>query len=132
MITVGPKSISECVSQVIEGLKARGLYPEGKTRAVSSEKAAAAAPANPPPRTLKETTPASRPTMEGERKQVTVLFAIVSGLTSGSEGMDPERVRDLVRKCVAVMTEEVHRYDGTVAHLRSDGVMAPFWRPRGP
>jgi class 3 adenylate cyclase/tetratricopeptide (TPR) repeat protein len=71
-----------------------------------------------------------RPGTEGERKQVTVLFADVAGFTSMSEELDPEEVHDLMEPCIDIMTEEVHRYGGTVAQFMGDGVMALFGAPK--
>ena len=71
----------------------------------------------------------ARPTVQGERKQVTVLFADVAGFTSISEDMDPEEVHDLMRQCLIFMTEEIHHYEGTIAQFLGDGVMALFGAP---
>ena len=62
--------------------------------------------------------------MEGERKQVTVLFADIAGFTAISEQLDPEEVHVLMDGCFARLTEAVHRYEGTVNQYTGDGVMA--------
>ena len=129
MICVGAKPVSECVHQVIEGLKIRGLHPEGEERAPSAQRAVIAAPEKTLPTSLREKILSSRASMEGERKQVTVLFADVSGFTSLSEDMDPEQVRDIMKQCLGAMSEEIERYEGTVAHFLGDGVMALFGAP---
>jgi predicted ATPase/class 3 adenylate cyclase len=67
--------------------------------------------------------------MEGERKQVTVLFADVKDFTSISEKLDPEEVHDLISQCLVFLTEEIHRYEGTIAQFQGDGVMALFGAP---
>jgi len=72
---------------------------------------------------------ASRRNMEGERKQVTVLFADVTGFTSISEKMDPEEVHGLISECLLFLTEEIHRYEGTIVQFLGDGVMALFGAP---
>ncbi len=74
-------------------------------------------------------TPSSRSSSEGERKQVTVLFADVAGFTSLSEELDPEEVRDLMEPCLDIMTAGVHAYEGTVAQFTGDGIMALFGAP---
>ena len=129
MLMVGTKGIADCVSQIIEGLNAHGIYPEVEGQTPPAQKAVVAAPGKPLPRNLKEKILSSRASVEGERKQVTVLFADVSGFTSLSEDMDPERVRDLMKPCLAVMTEEIQHFEGTVAHFLGDGVMALFGAP---
>jgi len=72
---------------------------------------------------------AARISMEGERKQVTVLFADVKGFTSISEKLDPEDVQALISECLVFFTEEVHRYEGAIAQFLGDGVMALFGAP---
>jgi class 3 adenylate cyclase/tetratricopeptide (TPR) repeat protein len=81
------------------------------------------------PKHLADKILSARPSMEGERKQVTVLFADVKGFTSISEKLDPEEVRDLVSQCLVFFTEEVHRYEGAIAQFLGDGVMALFGAP---
>ena len=56
----------------------------------------------------------SRSALEGERKQVTVLFVDVSGFTSLSERLDPEDVHSFMNQAFELMLAEVHRYEGTV------------------
>jgi class 3 adenylate cyclase/tetratricopeptide (TPR) repeat protein len=67
--------------------------------------------------------------LEGERKQVTVLFVDVSGFTSLSERLDPEEVHRLMTRAFDVMLAEVHRYEGTVNQFLGDGIMALFGAP---
>jgi len=81
------------------------------------------------PKALADKILATRSTMEGERKQVTVLFADVSGFTSISEEMDPEAVHNLISDCLAFLREEIHRYEGTIAQFLGDGVLALFGAP---
>src|SRR4051794_37767330 len=51
---------------------------------------------------------------EGERRQVTILFADLSGFTALSQSLDPEQVRDLVASFTAVVDGIVAGFDGTV------------------
>jgi class 3 adenylate cyclase len=81
------------------------------------------------PKHLAEKILASRTALEGERKQVTVLFADVSGFTSISEQLDPEDVHQFMNRAFALMLEEVHRYEGTVNQFLGDGLMALFGAP---
>ncbi len=81
------------------------------------------------PKNLAEKILNNRASLEGERKQVTVLFADVSGFTSLSEKLDPEEVRALINRCFEIIIEEVHRYEGTINQFTGDGVMALFGAP---
>jgi class 3 adenylate cyclase/tetratricopeptide (TPR) repeat protein len=81
-------------------------------------------PAHLAERILKE-----RSALEGERKQVTVLFADVSGFTSLAEALDPEEVHGLMSRAFELMLGEIHRYEGTVNQFLGDGLMALFGAP---
>src|SRR5262250_3474736 len=81
------------------------------------------------PEHLAEKILASRDFMEGERKQVTVLFADIKGSTSLIEKLDPEEVRKLLDPALQVMMAAVHRYEGTVNQVLGDGIMALFGAP---
>jgi class 3 adenylate cyclase/tetratricopeptide (TPR) repeat protein len=72
---------------------------------------------------------ASRAALEGERKQVTVLFADIKGSTELIEGLDPEEARKLLDPALHAMMEAVHRYEGTVNQVLGDGIMALFGAP---
>ena len=88
-----------------------------------------AAPDSYTPKHLAEKILTSRSALEGERKQVTVLFADVSGFTSLSERLDPEDVHTLMNRAFELMLGEVHRYEGTVNQFLGDGIMALFGAP---
>src|SRR4051812_3305581 len=64
-----------------------------------------------------------------ERRQVTVLFADLSGYTAVSEHMDPERVKALVDSALRRLAQEVERYGGSVDKFIGDNVMALFGAP---
>ena len=64
-----------------------------------------------------------------ERRQVTVLFADLSGYTAASEGMDPEQVKALVDRALQRLGEEVDRFGGTVDKYIGDNVMGLFGAP---
>ena len=70
-----------------------------------------------------------RSALTGERKQVTVLFADVSGFSSLSERLDPEDVHALINHAFELMLAEVHAYEGTVNQFLGDGLMALFGAP---
>lgn len=72
---------------------------------------------------------ASRAALEGERKQVTVLFADLKGSTELIDGLDPEEARALLDPALQIMMEAVHRYEGTVNQVLGDGIMALFGAP---
>lgn len=71
----------------------------------------------------------TRGRIEGERKQVTILFCDLVGSASIAEGMDPEDYRDLLERYLGVVFEQVHRFEGIVNQIAGDGVMALFGAP---
>lgn len=71
----------------------------------------------------------SREALEGERKQVTVLFADIRGSLELLRGRDPEEARELLDPALQAMMEAVHRFEGTVSNLMGDGLMALFGAP---
>src|SRR5689334_23762695 len=75
------------------------------------------------PKYLAEKILASRHQLEGERKQVTVLFADIKGSTRLIEGLDPEEGQKLIDPVLRIMMDAVHRYEGTVNQVLGDGVM---------
>ncbi len=68
--------------------------------------------------------------LQGERKQVTVMFADISGFTAMSEQRDAEEVVLLVNACFAKLSECVYRYEGTIDKYIGDAIMAVFGAPR--
>jgi class 3 adenylate cyclase/tetratricopeptide (TPR) repeat protein len=81
------------------------------------------------PRHLAEKILASRQSLEGERKEVTVLFADIRGSTQLIEGLDPEQAQKLFDPVLRIMMDAVHRYEGTVNQVLGDGIMALFGAP---
>jgi class 3 adenylate cyclase/tetratricopeptide (TPR) repeat protein len=71
----------------------------------------------------------SRSALEGERKQVTVLFADLKGSMELLADRDPEEARQLLDPVIERMIEAVHRYEGTVNQVMGDGIMALFGAP---
>ncbi|MFQ5946131.1 MAG: AAA family ATPase, partial [Anaerolineae bacterium] len=88
-----------------------------------------ASPESYTPKHLAEKILTSKSALEGERKQVTVLFVDVSGFTSLSERLDPEDVHGFMTRAFELMLAEVHRYEGTVNQFLGDGIMALFGAP---
>jgi class 3 adenylate cyclase/tetratricopeptide (TPR) repeat protein len=71
----------------------------------------------------------SRRTLEGERKQVTVLFADLKGSTELIRDLDPEAAQHLLDPALQHMMDAVHRFEGTVNQVLGDGIMALFGAP---
>src|SRR5262245_8296932 len=67
--------------------------------------------------------------LEGERKQVTVLFADLTGSMELLADRDPEDARELLDPVLERMMDAVHRYEGTVNQVMGDGIMALFGAP---
>src|SRR5262244_3781362 len=87
------------------------------------------APSNYTPNHLREKILKHGAALEGERKQVTILFVDVLGFTSLSEQRDPEDIHAFMTRAFDLMLGEVHRYEGTVNQFLGDGVMALFGAP---
>ena len=81
------------------------------------------------PKHLAEKILTSKSALEGERKQVTVLFADMKGSMELLADRDPEEARKLLDPVIEQMMEAVHRYEGTVNHILGDGIMALFGAP---
>src|SRR2546428_8741090 len=71
----------------------------------------------------------SRATLEGERKQVTVLFAHIKDSTELIKDLDPEAAQQLLEPAINRMMDAVHRFEGTVNQVLGDGIMALFGAP---
>lgn len=93
-----------------------------------------AAPSNGPtagytPAHLAERILANRGAMQGERKQVTVLFADLQGSMGLAEQVDPETWHQILDEFFAILGDEIHRFEGTINQYTGDGVMALFGAP---
>jgi tetratricopeptide (TPR) repeat protein len=66
----------------------------------------------------------SKTALEGERKQVTVLFADLKDSTELIRGLDPEAAQQLLDPAIHIMMDAVHRFEGTVNQVLGDGIMA--------
>jgi class 3 adenylate cyclase len=89
----------------------------------------ARAPSTYTPPHLAEKILASRSVVEGERNQVTVLFADIKGSTELIQSLDVEDAQRLLDGAIKVMMDAVHRYEGTVSRALGDGIMALFGAP---
>jgi class 3 adenylate cyclase/tetratricopeptide (TPR) repeat protein len=86
-------------------------------------------PASYTPKHLAERILASKAALEGERKQVTVLFADLKGSMELLADRDPEEARKVLDPVLERMMETVHCYEGTVNQVMGDGIMALFGAP---
>jgi class 3 adenylate cyclase len=91
----------------------------------------AAAPVRRPiaPKHLADRILTSRAALEGERKQVTVLFADVKGSMDLAEQMDPEDFSQIMNRFFQILSDGVERFEGFVDKFTGDGVMALFGAP---
>jgi class 3 adenylate cyclase/tetratricopeptide (TPR) repeat protein len=69
--------------------------------------------------------------MEGERRIVTVLFCDVKGSTAMAETLDPEEWAEIMNGAFKFLIEPVYRYEGTLARLMGDAILAFFGAPIG-
>src|SRR2546425_6710477 len=81
------------------------------------------------PRHLVERILTSRGALEGERKQVTVLFCDIVESSGLAERLGPESMHQLLDRALRLMAEAVHRYEGAVNQFLGDGLMALFGAP---
>ena len=81
------------------------------------------------PHHLTEKILTSKAELEGERKQVTVLFADITGSLGLISGQDPESAQAILNPVLEQMIEAVHNYEGTVNRVLGDGIMAIFGAP---
>ena len=99
----------------------------------SQTKASEQAPQRTPdaytPRHLAEKILQSRSALEGERKQVTILFADIKGSMALANQLDAEDWHRVLDRFFSILTEAVHRYEGTVNQYTGDGIMALFGAP---
>jgi len=88
-----------------------------------------ASPQSYTPRYLAEKILTSRGALEGERKEVTVLFCDVVESSRLAERLDPEAMHQIMDQALRLMAEAIHRYEGTVNQFLGDGLMALFGAP---
>jgi len=135
---VGTKYCGECGGRLLTACHSCGTS-NSSTRKFCGECGGrlAAGPGAPPPATPVVYTPrhlaekilTSRAALEGERKQVTVLFADLKGSMELLAERDAEDARRLLDPVLEHMMEAVHRYEGTVNQVMGDGIMALFGAP---
>ncbi len=81
------------------------------------------------PKDLTQKILAQRDKIEGERKQVTVMFCDMEGFTSLTEKLGSERMYSIMDEVYEILIHKVHDYEGTVNELIGDGIMALFGAP---
>jgi len=116
-----------CGAEVAPGKKFCGSC--GTPVAAAQPESRYASPQTYTPKHLAEKILTSKSALEGERKQVTVLFADLKGSMELVADRDPEEARKLLDPVLERMMEAVHRYEGTVNQVMGDGIMALFGAP---
>ena len=128
----GARIIVACPKCGFENLPADKFCGECGNKLSKAEEALPTAYAKPEsyiPKYLAEKILTSRGVLEGERKQVTVLFADLRGSMELMADRDPEEARKILDPVIERMMEAVHRYEGTVNQVMGDGIMALFGAP---
>jgi class 3 adenylate cyclase len=119
---------TQCGTQLPAG--AKFCLECGKpTDSQGTDPARFASPQSYTPKHLAERILTSKSALEGERKQVTVLFADLKDSMELLTDRDPEEARKLLDPVLERMMEAVHRYEGTVNQVMGDGIMALFGAP---
>jgi class 3 adenylate cyclase/tetratricopeptide (TPR) repeat protein len=136
----GRRFCGDCGLSFASACPSCGFLNEGNEKfcgGCGKARAAAATPAEPrytsphsyTPKHLAEKILTSKGALEGERKQVTVLFADLKGSMELLADRDPEEARKILDPVLERMMEAVHRYEGTVNQVMGDGIMALFGAP---
>jgi len=122
----------QCAAPVQGGQGVQGLGGYGVKGSISGPLTPNPVTPNPlsyTPKHLADKILQSKSALEGERKQVTVLFADVKGSMELAEQLDPEEWHATLDKFFAILTDGVHRFEGTVNQYTGDGIMALFGAP---
>jgi class 3 adenylate cyclase/tetratricopeptide (TPR) repeat protein len=114
-----------CEAQNPAGFKFCG----GCGNALGESKAPVRAPNEYTPRHLADKILQSKSALEGERKRVTVLFADVKGSMELAQRTDPEQWHKILDRFFSILSDGVHRFEGTVNQYTGDGIMALFGAP---
>jgi len=129
----------EALKDEIIAAKQLAVDEQGRVLVWTGDPASAPPPATTPtparvpvaaiPTHLAEKILTTRHALEGERKQVTVLFADLKDSTELIRGLDPETAQQLLDPALHHMMDAVHRFEGTVNQVLGDGIMALFGAP---
>ena len=130
-LSPGKRFCGDCGARLdgAPGTEAKPPQAPAAARFGSEDDPRRVAPSGYTPQHLAERILKDRAALQGERKQVTVLFADVTGFTSMAEALDPEEVHALMNRAFELMLAAVHRYEGTVNQFLGDGLMALFGAP---
>src|SRR5262245_54805912 len=109
--------------------KCRAALGSGARESESGPRSATPDPRSYTPKHLADKILTSRAALEGERKQVTVLFADVKGSMELAEQLDVEDWHGILDRFFAILSDGVHRFEGTVNQYTGDGIMALFGAP---
>src|SRR5216684_247725 len=126
------KFCGECGATLkeVESLQSRAKSEEsGNVRLSTLDSRLTSDPRAYTPKHLADKILQSKSALEGERKQVTVLFADVKGSMELAEQFDPEEFHQIMDRFFAILAEGVHRFEGTVNQYTGDGIMALFGAP---
>lgn len=119
---------AQCGTKVEPGSAQPGPgLPDLDTPALAAPPAAPPEPEAPP--ALREKFESVKAELQGDRREVVVLFADLSGFTSMSEKMDPEVVTILMNRLLQNLADAVYQYEGYVDKFIGDAVMALFGAP---
>ncbi|MBI3682550.1 MAG: AAA family ATPase [Acidobacteria bacterium] len=119
----GEKFCGECGASLVLSPESRVLSPPQHPTPNTQH------PISYTPKHLAEKILQAKSALEGERKQVTVLFADVKGSMELAEQLDPEEWHQILDRFFAILTDGVHRFEGTVNQYTGDGIMALFGAP---
>jgi class 3 adenylate cyclase len=130
----GAKFCEECAARLKRACAGCGaeLRPTAKFCDECGANTGSSDQAPPPretPKHLADKIRQSKAAVEGERKQVTVLFADVKGSMEIAESLDPEAFSRIMSRFFAILTEGVERFEGFVDKFTGDGIMALFGAP---
>ncbi|MFC1856910.1 adenylate/guanylate cyclase domain-containing protein [Thermodesulfobacteriota bacterium] len=119
--TSGNNFCEECGHNLTIPLEptSKGLSPEEKVEKIQKYL----------PKGIAEKILSQREKIEGERKQVTVMFCDMKGFTGLSEKIDPEEVYSIMDQVYEILIHKVRDYEGTVNEMTGDGIMALFGAP---
>ncbi len=118
---------AQCQAEIPGGVKFCNQC--GAPTAMSTSELHEREPLSYTPKHLAEKILASKSALEGERKQVTVLFADVKSSMELAESVDPEEWHAILDRFFQILADGVHRFDGTVNQYTGDGIMALFGAP---
>jgi class 3 adenylate cyclase/DNA-binding winged helix-turn-helix (wHTH) protein/tetratricopeptide (TPR) repeat protein len=121
-----PATFCPGCGQRLEALPAAAPAPAGERTLDAGQERA---PLAYTPLALAEKIRTARVALEGERKQVTVLFADLKDSLEIIRDLDPEAAQQLLDPALYAMMDAVHRYEGTVNQVLGDGIMALFGAP---